>query len=258
MNAQNLLANPVKTDDYGKSNSISSRCSDAQQLDVTRSTIGSQCFRRSQHPSNMSEIGNATLSSRCCVAKGIEVFAPKSDINVGILMRPETGAWANRTSFFAVPVKPLGLQRNQAPLVTAQQDAFWHKLKTNRLHNIRKAQEQVLGAHHAPNASVAVTAAPKGRRIFCTSSSCSVRDCLSKDGRSPIPKVRLPAEECDRPLPAAVSFLGIQGLISAKPAVNLKSWSPENSRRCHTSNKKDRSCAGGAITVDVELAHKFL
>jgi hypothetical protein len=38
----------------------------------------------------------------------------------------------------------------------------------------------------------------------------------------------------------------------------LKSWSPENSRRCHTSNKKDRSCAGGAITVDVELAHKFL
>jgi hypothetical protein len=237
---------------------ISSRCSDALQLDLARSSIKSQDLGQTQQPQRYVRNGNVATPS-CASSYGYcnsnRMLPTKSEINVGILMRPETGAWANQSSDFSQPMKPLGLHKNQAPLITAPQDAFRNAVRTKHLRNLGITQALVMGVHDIPFTSVPAINAPtsimppKGRKRFPDLSESSfVRDCLSKNGRSPIPSMHASAISfCmgDRPHPAAASFLFPEGCIPCVIAEELKheETSPrDSSRRRHTPNKKDRRC----------------
>ena len=113
-----------------------SRCSGVL-LDLTRSSIRSQDMRQSE-PRCLSQEVNAVSSSRFSQSSNYD--ANRVQTSVGALMQPETGAWADRTSVFRQPVKPLGQDIIQAPLITAPQDALRLELRTNRLGNLRKTQ----------------------------------------------------------------------------------------------------------------------
>ena len=245
------------------------------QLDMTRSTIGSQDLRR----------GDVTVSRTACNAAAsvtgpgaqsrqsgnaaANAFSSTCAVSVGALMHPQAGAWSNSADAFALPVKPLGLRINQAPLVTAEQDAARHALRTNRLYKLGKAQVSVWGVHDLPFASRAAVVAradvaqPKGRRSFPVMNTCCMRDALSQNGRSPFPTVHQLAHASDRPQPAAASCLHPEGCVSraalhGTPRREALVSPPDGSRRRHTPNKKDRSCAGGSISVDCETARLFL
>ena len=235
----------------------SSRCSEAE----TSSSIGSQDLRRSQQPQGLLERRSELSSSHSSLQS--------AGVNVGKLMHPETGAWANRTCVFSVPFKPLGLKTNQAPLVTARQDALLHTLRTNRLGKLRHTQALVYGVHDIPFTSApAVAAQPcfqtlnKGRRVFPkTLGKSTMREIIGRDGRSPVPTPSPSDNICDRPCPAAASFLNPEGRIPNTIFEDMSrgsSLSPEIDRRQHTPNNKDRNCAGGSIQVDLTLARMFL
>lgn len=244
-----------------------SRCSGVLRLDLTRSSIGSQDLRQSE-PRGLSQSGIAVSPSRFSQSSNCDTNRVQT--SVGALMQPETGAWADRKSVFRQPVKPLGQDIIQAPLITAPQDALRLELRTNRLGNLRKTQALVLGVHDIPFTSVPAVAAPpsipspKGRRCFPNSTQhSSMRDILSKNGRSPFPTISPTANAlcvAERLLPAAATFLCPDGLIPSETAFDLEhDASPLLSRRSrHTPNKKDRNCAGGSISVDLDLALKFL
>ncbi len=240
-------------------------------LDMTKSTIGSQDLRRGdatvgQAASQAAHSHALSLpqsrSSGCAAAN---TSSSTSAVSVGALMHPEAGAWCSRADAFALPVKPLGLRINQAPLVTAAQDAARHALRTNRLEKLGKAQASVWGVHDVPFASATAVAAKaeveqaKGRRRFPVINTCCMRDVLSKNGRSPFPTVHQPALASDRPQPAAASCLHPDGCVPLAalhdtPRTQGLVSPPDGSRRRHTPNKKDRSCAGGSISVDSDAA----
>ena len=245
-----------------------SRCSGVLGLDLTRSSIGSQDLRQSE-PRGLSQSGIAVSPSRFSQSSNCDTNRVQT--SVGALMQPETGAWADRTSVFRQPVKPLGQDIIQAPLITAPQDALRLELRTNRLGNLRKTQALVLGVHDIPFTSVPAVAAPpsipspKGRRCFPNSTQhSSMRDILSKNGRSPFPTISPSASAlcfAERLSPAAASFLCPEGRIPSDTVVDLEQDASPllSSRRSrHTPNKKDRNCAGGSISVDLDLALKFL
>jgi hypothetical protein len=243
-----------------------SRCTaEPLQLDLTGSSIQSQDLHRGQQGLVQSRSAHSSQPAHCNACAS-PAYTPKCDVNVGTLMRPETGAWANRTSVFCLPVKPLGLQKLQAPLVSATQDSARIALRSNRLLNLRKAQALVFGVHDIPFTSASAVAAepaiqsPKGRRYFPMSGQCSLRDCLSKSGRSPVPTVQPSDVASDRPCPAAASFLYPEGHISESAAdiSQVPMSPPDSSRRRHTPNKKDRNCSGGSIRVDLALSRMFL
>jgi hypothetical protein len=259
--------NGIQTPKYSVSSHAPSRCTaEPLQIDLTRSSIRSQDLHRGQQ--GLSPSGNALSSESAHFnARASPAFTQKWEVNVGTLMRPETGAWANRTSVFCLPVKPLGLQVLQAPLVSATQDAATIALRSNRLINLRKAQAPVLGVHDTPFSSASAVVAqpaiqsPKGRRYFPMSGQCSIRDVLSKSGRSPFPSIQPPDVASDRLCPAAASFLYPEGRISNETVadtIEVRLSPPDSSRRRHTPNKKDQNCAGGSISVDLTLLRRFL
>lgn len=244
--------------------------SESLKLDLTRSSIRSHDLRQSQQPESLPR--NREVSISCSTPSGIHnsnrMLPPKSDIDVGTLMHPESGAWANRSSDFSLPVKPLGLQKNQAPLLTSPQEAFRKSLRMNRFRNLRKTQALVMGVHDIPFTCVPAIAAqpsiqsPKGRKRFPQMyEQISVRDCLSTNGRSPIPTINPSTRVGDRPCPAAASFLFPEGYHPCETVDDLtqdETKSLDSSRRRHTPNKKDRNFAGGSISVDLNMALKFL